>query len=251
MIARLLTILFAFLFALPAFSQPAEPFEYGPRPPLSVFDPSGFLNPELVKKISDPLKVIHDKEHIDVLVVILTDLEGAPPEHVARRFAKAWCATPNHSVVLHVPGNKDSPWIVPAGQMIDALRPEEVRQSIEEAQHRAARETAEPDKVRAASVEAADMLRYWTSTALNRSEMMKTETAKFQENARTRARMWRLAAILGAASVIPLVVGISLIVSMAGQRGPRFFPHRAWQFRLGAPHAGGNHAVAKLGPLPP
>lgn len=32
-------------------------------------------------------------------------------------------------------------------------------------------------------------------------------------------------------------------------RAPRYFHTHSWQPRLGAPHAGGNHAVVKLGPL--
>lgn len=249
MITRFLTIFITFLFTVPAFAQAPVPFEFGPRPPLSVFDPSGFLNPELVKEISDPLTTIYKNEGIDVLVVVLTDLKDAPPEHVAKRFAQAWCTSPIHCVVVHVPGRRDSPWIVPAGKLLDAVEPEKIRQAIEAGQSRAAREPKEPEKVRAAATEAADMLRYWTNSVANRTITIQTERTKMRARMEHEARLWRMGLLLAAASVIPLVVGISFLIVFLRRRGPRFFPNRAFQFRLGAPHAGGNHAVTKIGPL--
>ncbi len=251
MIARIFPFLLAIILACPALAQAPEPFEYGPRPPLSVFDPSAFLNPEVVKEISDPLATILKNEGIDILVIVLADLEGAPPEHVARRFAKAWCGSPIHCVVLHVPGRSDSPWIVPAGKLIELLEPEQVRRAVEDGQRRAALETKEPAKVRAASTEAADMLRYWTNNVINRNEIMQTERTKMRVQLETKARLWRLVALLTAASLIPLVAGITLIYFWIRNRGPRYFPNRAWQLRLGAPHGGGNHAVAVIGTPPP
>lgn len=251
MIARLLPLLIAFVLGGIALAQSQEPFEYGSRPPLSVFDPGGFLDPTVLKDISDPLATIQKNEGIDILVIVLPDLENAPPEHVARRFAKAWCSSPIHCVVLHVPGRRDSPWIVPAGKLVDVLEPDQVRRSVEDGQRRASLETKEPEKVRAAATEAADMLRYWTNNVLNRSEMMQTERTKMRVQLENKARLWRLAALLTVASIIPLVAGISLLIFWFRRRGPRYFPNRAWQLRLGAPHAGGNHAVATVGPPQP
>jgi hypothetical protein len=205
----------------------------------------------VVKAISDPLATIQKNEGIDVLVIILSELENAPPEHVARRFAKAWCSSPIHCVVLHVPGRKDSPWIVPAGKLVEVLEPEQVRQAVEDGQRRAALETKEPDKVRAAATEAADMLRYWTNNVINRSEMIQTERTKMRVQLENKARLWRLAVLLAVASLIPITVGISLLIYCYRRRGPRYFPNRAWQLRLGAPHAGGNHAVVTIGPPQP
>ncbi|MEO5713178.1 MAG: TPM domain-containing protein [Luteolibacter sp.] len=251
MIARIIPVLFAFVLGGLALAQSPEPFEYGSRPPLSVFDPGGFLDPAVVKQISDPLTTIQKNEGIDVLVIVLPDLENAPPEHVARRFAKAWCSSPIQCVVLHVPGRKDSPWIVPAGKLVEVLEPDQVRQAVEDGQRRAALENNEPDKVRAAATEAADMLRYWTNNLINRTEMMQTERTKMRAQLESKARLWRLGALLTAASIIPIIAGVSLLIFWFRRRGPRYFPNRAWQLRLGAPHAGGNHAVASIGPPQP
>lgn len=247
MVPKILTVLFAFCLAFHASAQVPKNFEYGPRPPLSVFDPTGFLNPQLAKSISDPLTKIYQKEKIDVLVVVLTDLAGAPPEHVAKRFAQAWCTANIHAVVLHVPGRKDSPWIVPAGKLLEILNPKEVLKSLEEAQRRAAKEVTEPDKVKAAATEAADMLRYWTSNLINHSEQVQTERSQWIQKATEKARFRKMGLLLLAASTIPLVLGASMLILFLKNRGPRSFPSRDLQPRLGAPYSGGNFAVVKIG----
>ena len=248
MIARIIPILFSLMLAVPVTAETASEFEYGPRPPLSVFDPDGFLEPELVKQISDPLTNIYKNEGVDVIVVILTDLQGAPPEHVARCFSDAWCSSPVHCIVLHVPGRKESPWIFPAGKLIDLLDPQTVRQSVETAEKRASLETKEPGKVRAASTEATDMLRYWMSNMVNHSELLKTERAKALAVFEDKSRLRRAVLLLVVACSIPLIACVSMIYFLFRKRGPRYFPNRPWQLRLGAPHAGGNHAVVSLGP---
>ena len=112
----------------------------------------------------------------------------------------------------------------------------------------AASEPKEPDKVKAAATEAADMLRYWMANAVHRSEALLTERTRIRVEQETKARQWRIAVIFGIASIIPLLAGISFLTVFLRNRGPARFPSRTWQLRLGAPHAGGNRAVADLGP---
>jgi hypothetical protein len=223
-------------------------FEYGPRPPLFVFDPAGFFKPELVKEISDPLAAIYTKEGIDVIVVVLTDIGKAPPEHVAGRFAGAWCESPLHCVVLHVPGREDSPWIVPAGKLIGHLNPEQVQQAVADARRRASAEPKEADKVKAAATEAADMLRYWMANAVNHSELIQSESTRMRAELASKSRKLKITAMIAAAATIPIIMGISFLIVLLRKRGPARFPDHTCQVRLGAPHAGGNHAVADLGP---
>ena len=258
MIVKLLPILLALFFSGPSFAQgtgdfasgPRKVFEYGPRPPLSVFDPKGFLEPAQVKAISDPLAAFYQKEGIDVIVVVLADLGNAPPEHVARSFASAWCKSPLHCVVLHVPGREDGPWIVPNGRLVEHLNPDQVQQAVNNGRRRAASEAKDADKVRAAANEAADMLRYWMANAINRSDMIRTESGRIRTELETQSRQWKMGVMLTVASVIPLIAGMSLIIVFLRRRGPRYFPQPAARPRLGAPYAGGNHAVVDLGPPP-
>jgi hypothetical protein len=229
----------------------AADFEYGPRPPQPVFDPYGLLAPAVVKEISQPLVRIHHDEAVDVLVVVLKDIGAAPPEHVAKRFAAEWCESPLHAVVLHVPGRSGSPWIVPAGRLLETIRPEKTAEAVATATRNAAREPDDAGKVRAAATEAADMLRFWLGTAVNRSEHLETERTRIRLELENRAYRRRIVLLGSAAAAIPLALGVAALFMLAGKRGPRSFPEYRPPRRLGAPHAGGNHAVMRLGPPPP
>lgn len=258
MLARIFPIILASLPAGPLcargsaeFNPALRPaFEHGPRPPQSVYDPSGYLDPELAKAISEPLQEHFKKEGIDVLVVVLPDVGQAPPEHVARAFASAWCASLAHCVVLHVPGREGSPWILPDGKMVAHLDPAQVQQAVNDARRRAASEAKDLDKVKAAATEAADLLRYWMASALNRTETIQLERARMRLELETKAQQWKIITLVAAASVIPMVAGAWLLIVILRRRGPGYFPTPAWQPRLGAPHSGGNRAVVDLGPLP-
>jgi hypothetical protein len=248
--ARTAIFLLAILFALPAFGKGAE-FEYGPRPSLPVFDPDEFLEPALVKEIAEPLAKNLREEGVDVMVVVLKDIGSAPPEHVARQFAAAWCTSPAHCIVLHVPGNPGSPWIVPAGQVINDARPEQLEQDVMDRERRAKAEPDDPHKVKAAASESADMLRYWMKNALNRSEMIQTESTRIRTEQETISIKKRVAIFGTLASLLPLAALLGVIMRGIRKRGPAYFPNHLWRLRLGAPHAGGNHAVADLGPPMP
>ncbi len=247
MTARVIVLAFVLLTGLTA-AETAVDFEYGRRPARSVFDPNNILDPGAMIEISEPLVKIRDAEGIDIVVVILDVLDGAQPELVAKNFAAAWCDPRLNSVVLHVPGHADSPWIVPAGKLVESIKPEILAQTVADARRRASREAKESAKVRAAATEAADMLRYWMGTAVNRNEFLETERIKIQVELETQARQWRIASLTGMASIVPIVLGVSILFFSMREPGPRMFPNVKSPRRLGAPHAGGNHAVTDLGP---
>jgi hypothetical protein len=246
MIFNFIRVILAIFLVLPA--QAGENFEYGPRPPLAVFDPGGLLEPTVVKSISDPLVTIYQKEGIDVIVIVLKEIGQAPPEHVAGQFAAAWCKSPIHCMVLHVPGREGSPWIMPAGRLIGHINPEAVKTAVANAHRRVTAEADDTSKVKASATEAADMLRIWMGSAITQTTDIQTETAKMRLELEAQSRRWKLGVMIAAAAFIPLVAGIVLVVSLLNRRGPRHFSSNHWQRRLGAPYAGGNRAVADLGP---
>ncbi len=243
---RILTIVVCFFAALPAHAGESTDFLYGKRPSESIFDPEGYLDAQLTKEISEPLEV-YRRDGIEVIVIVLKSLEGAPPGHVAQEFAKAWCKSPIHCVVLHVPGEKDSPWIIPDGQLVDHLMPDQVRRAVADSHRRAASEPDDGHKVKAAASEATDMLRYWLANALNRSDLIIMESARQREEAEAEKIKYKLSVFIAAASIVPVLVGFSLMLTVYRRRGPAYFPHQDWQPRLGAPYAGGNNAVVNLG----
>lgn len=245
---KLLPILAASLLAAFPAAQGAVEFEYGQRPATPVFDPSGLLNPDAMKEISEPLAALLESGDIDIIVVVLPDLGQSPPELVAGRFAQAWCKSPLHCVVLHVPGQPDSPWLVPGGKLIAYLNPEQIREAVTAARRRAASEAKDADKLKAAAHEAADLLQFWMATAKNYRAMIQAESAKMRQELNGKSAKWKLGLMISAALLVTLVIGITVLAQLTGKREPRTFPFPNWQPRLCAPHAGGNHAVADLGP---
>jgi hypothetical protein len=254
MTARLLTITLAiFLSGLPTAlgSEGAGPsLEPGSRPHQSVFDPSGYLDPLLAKAISEPLEEHLKKDGVDVIVVVLPDLGDLPPEQVARSFAAAWCNSPLHGVVLHVPGSEGSPWIFPGGKLVGYLDPAQVQKAVDDARRRARSESTDPERVKAAAAETADMLRYWMANALNRTDMIHFEKARMRQELETKSQQWKIITTVGAAAVIPLIAGAWMSVIFLRRQAPGYFKSPHYQPRLGAPHAGGNRAVVDLGPPP-
>ncbi len=236
------------LLAITAFAAEKPPFEYGPRPQLSVFDPYQVLDPSQLKEISDPLIRNLKVEGVDVIVVVLKDTGNAPPEHVAKQFADAWCDSMIHCVVLHVPGRIDSPWIVPAGRVIDEINNDKALLEVTDRQRRARAETDDLHKVESAAEEASDMLRIWMKHDIIRSEKIQSEAARIRREQDDFARTKQIALFAGIASFILILGGAALLIRLLRSRGPCHFPNHGWQLRLGAPHAGGNNAVSDLAP---
>ena len=235
----------------PVVCSAQDDFEYGVRPPNSVFDPHGLLDPRTLARITEPLPRLLAEENIDVIVVVLEDLGGAPPEFVARRFSDAWCNTPAHAVVLHVPGNADSPWIVPGGPLVDQVQREVRNERMDQARKNARREPTQKDKVRVATVEAADMLRFWSSGTMIHRELVtahrKAAVDKVMEE--YRLRKIRLYVLVGGG--ILLVIGLLLLLLWWRKPRQRNFPDFHPPRRLGAPHGGGNHVIVPLPPITP
>lgn len=253
MTLRIPPVLAVLLFALTCLASSAAAqtdFEYGSRPPQSVFDPNNQLDPAVVAEITEPLEGILRNEDVDIMVVVLPSLDNAPPEHVAGRFAAAWSKSPIHAVVLHVPGRKDSPWIVPSGRLLATARPEMVRQKLADCARNVAREPDENSRVRAATTEAADMLRYLMHNAINRREFLETERTRIRLDLETKALRKRILLLGSVVSVFVVLFALAWLLLHYRRPGPRQFPETRPPRRLGAPHCGGNHAVVDLGPPP-
>jgi hypothetical protein len=221
--------------------------EPGTRPPVPVFDPTAVLAPAMVKRIAEPLVQVRERDYIDVLAVVLPEIGEAPPEHVARQFAGAWCDEGAHCVVLHVPGRKESPWIVPGGRILQVMNRDFMEPRLLAAMARARRESEDGGKVRAATTEAGDLMRLWTGAAIYQSEVTRTErTRRLIEAEESQLRRKLRLLVLGTSFVLCALGGVTILLSVRIRRGRRF-PDLQWQPRLGAPHAGGNRALATLG----
>jgi len=243
---KTLAALISLLFCVAAKAEQTQAiFKYGERLNNTVFDPTGVLTSKEQKLISEPLVTILKNEGIDIIVVILQDIGDAPPEHVAKRIAEQWATTTINSVVLHVPGKEGSPWIFPGTVMTSGLDPDEVKRTIVAAEKRAAAEPTEFGKVRAASIEAADAIRYWMGGAMIQTENLINRRLEWQFSVERRKRMLQLYAAIGAAAAIPILAGLLYLIIRIRSSGERKFPPIRKLTRLGAPYSGGNSACSK------
>ncbi len=243
-------ILFSAVFGAPSvasgYSSPGESFQYGPRPAVPVFDPTGQLPPALVQRFARSLASLREHEQIDMVVVQLPDLRGAPPEHVAAGFARAWCQPVFNCVVLHVPEHPESPWIFPGGTLMRHFNPSIVENLIAQARRRARLEAGSQRTLEAATDEAADMLRIWVGDG---TWWLKQASA---HNVSASMKTWNRNRLLK--MVLPLGGGLLVLAAGAGYGlfqlldiwRARCFQEYSWPTRLGAPYAGGNDSTRIL-----
>ncbi|MDP4626092.1 MAG: TPM domain-containing protein [Akkermansiaceae bacterium] len=240
---RYLIIFLSLTFAVSA-DQAQSGFKYGERPTNSVFDPTGILTVKEADEIATPLVEILKNEEIDVIVVVLPEIGTAPPLHVARGFAEKWSQTEINAVVLHIPGQEDSPWIFPGKVMSSTLPPDVMRQSLEEAESRARAEPSEFSKIKAASIEAADVMRFWKGSEVIRDEVKISRQLQARLIFEQRDRLIKLSLGIGAAALIPLIFGAVFFFVRIKSSGAKRFPDLRVTHRLGAPYSGGNNAVS-------
>ena len=249
-LVTLLTFLWLILpvAALPTATSkpPAATFEFGSRPATAVLDQPAILSAARLAEITEELEKARTQEGLDVIVVILKSLDGTPPEQVAQRFAEAWCNPLFHSVVLYIPGDPAGLRIVPGGKLLRLFSPAAVRETVAQAQRRAACELKEEDHVRAAATEAADMLRilasdgtYWTT---QRNPQLHQQKRLTWLGLPVKTVLLPVTGSL----LLALAVGTWLVVRRSRNNRRREFPEPVWKIRLGAPYAGGNGSSAVL-----
>jgi hypothetical protein len=250
MISRLLASLLALLFSATLTAQPVEKsgdFEWGPRPENAVFDPDGLIGTQLAKEISTGLADVLKNESIDIMVILLKDLGSAPTEFVAKRFEKAWAKSPFNCVVIFVPGPGSNPILFPSKQVSEYHNPDEIVAVIAETHKRIAAQVGDQDKVKAAAIEAVDMLRYWINTVIITSNTLRHEQEILTYFKDRREKRIRYLVLLCIATFIPSVSAVWILVAYLRRLRPALFPKHSLQTRLGAPYAGGNAAIVRLG----
>lgn len=225
---------------------PEKEFKFGSRPHDGIFDPAGILLSKQREEIAVPLAKVLKNEGIDVLVIILPEIGDAPAKHVAQGFREEWSDTPINAVALHVPGNPESPWIFPGDVINRLVKAEKLLESVDAGEKRAAAEADDFGRIRAASVEAADIMRFWTGGAVLRTESLISERETRELAFENRRRLIKLAAMVGLAGAIPIIAGLVFFLGRLKKTGPRNFPPVRKIPRLGAPYAGGNHAVSRI-----
>ena len=237
-------LLFALVPCLHAQDAEKE-FKYGTRPADAIFDPAEILLPKERKEIAAPLAKILENEGIDMLVIVLPEIGDAPAKHVATGFSDAWAVAPVNAVVLYVPGAAGSPWIFP-GEVINrvVVKPGKLDEWVSAGETRAAAESGNFGKIRAASVEAADIMRYCAGGAVLRTETIIDVRRAQQQAFEARRRLYKIALMVVLAGAIPLIAGAVFFLTKLRKTGSRKFPPIRKITRLGAPYAGGSNVVS-------
>ncbi|MFK7851954.1 MAG: hypothetical protein AB8D78_13345 [Akkermansiaceae bacterium] len=186
-----------------------------------------------------------ENEQIDLLIIIHPEIGDAPPEFIAKNFAEIWIESKIHAVVFHVPGNPESPWIVPSESSDSFAGSKRLKELLSEGEKRAAAEPDDFRKVRAASVEAADLMRFIIGEAVLNIENTNERKSERQLEFQSRARLLRLSAILGAVAFFVLAVGGIFLFFSSCKRRKKVFPEIRKVPRFGAPYTGGNYSVSK------
>lgn len=229
----------------------AADFEYGSRPPSGILDVPGVLGQQELESISRPLRQLREKEGIDIMVVIFPTLDGSPPRHIASNFAKVWCDKTMHAVILHVPGEKDSPWIFPGGELVENTPQENLAAKVSAAARHARAEPTDSAKIRTATTETGDAMRYLLGSQVQQSRtkevLRKVNLARAEKFYYMRkALLYGVPAALLALAVFCMLVFVALRRHRMNA-APRVFSRTLPPRRLGAPHTGGNNVVCLLG----
>lgn len=221
-------------------------FKFGPRPESGFFDPADIITDAQRKEIAAPLARILEEEGIDVMVVLLPEKSSVPAKFFVSFFFENWKKSEINAVVFYVPGEPGSPWIFPGAVVEKVVSPEILKASVAAAEKRARAEPDDFGKIRAASIEAADVMRYWTGGAILRTESILYEREKQLAALERKKRLLKIGGMLGAAAGIPLIVGLAFLINRIRQDSPRNFPNVRKISRLGAPYAGGNTASTRI-----
>ncbi len=196
---------------------PCHGFEPGPRPHRAVFDPDGILNAAERMEISAPLEKILHNDRVEVVAVILKNPDGSEPEALAKSLAAAWCESPHHAVVLHIPEREGSPWIAVGGDLISSIDQHEVRDELAAARRDASREPDDVSTLRTAANATADMLRYWKGREETRRAVIDNQRAAIRLELETKSRRQQIIMLAAAAAFIPLAAAAVLAVRLLGK----------------------------------
>jgi hypothetical protein len=205
---------------------PCHGFEPGPRPHEAVFDPDGILNAAERMEISAPLEKILQNDGVEVVAVILRNPDVPEPEVLAASLAAAWCQSPLHAVVVHVPDREGSPWIVAGGDLIHSIDQHEVRDELAAVRRDASREPDDVSTLRTAANATTDMLRYWMGREITRRAAIEKERAVIRLELENKARRQQTIMLTAAAAIILLIIGFVMSVSLLGKtrRTPASMP---------------------------
>ena len=221
-----------------------------PLPPMGqVSDEKKWFNADELARWESQLSNLRKRENVDLKLVILPSLMDTPADHVVREIGKKWGNSELHGVVLHVPGDKNSPYIWWGGAASEDFGqdPRVRKDMISRMERRVHSEMSEPERVSSAVQELSDAIRVLRSQWKN----MKTVREKFREGSYSKWSQMRLSnrTFIAAVLLIGLLSCIALIIFVRKWKRKRqsyIFPVTSPQRRFGSRFAGGSGAAISL-----
>lgn len=218
------------------------------RPEGQIHDPGNWLPRLDAEVLEQRLGALRKADKIDITIAVLPSQPPVPPEVFARQLLGRWGEGDGQTLILHVAGDPEGPWLASGGRMVRLAGEVPTKEAMVEAKMRIEAVSGEREQILAAVEEMEDLLRFLSYRGRYYEERLRAVQASYQLNemqGRLNRRIFLLAAVVGG---VLLLLGAALVsVYWSRNRAPLWFPVTSWRLRFGAPYAGGNDAVMRLG----
>ncbi len=221
-----------------------------PLPPIGqVSDETNWFKADELARWESQLSNLKKHENVDLKLVILPSLMDTPADHVIREIGKKWGDSDLHGVVLHIPGDNNSPYIWWSGTASEDFGqdPRVRKDMIDRMERRVRSQMSEPERVNSAVEELSDTMRVLRSQWKN----MKTLREKFREGNYLKWSQLRMSkrTFIAAALLIGIFSLIVLIIFLRKWKRSKLiylFPVTSPPRRFGSRLAGGSGAAISL-----
>jgi len=219
------------------------------RPTGQVSDSSGWLSPADAEALSQRLRRLRKDDKIDIIVVILPAPPSVRPDVFAGQMLSRWGEGDTQTLILHVVGDPDGPWMVAGGRTVRLAGELVTREAILEARRHVEATRSERDRLFVAVNEMEDLLHFLSYRGRYHEERLRAVLVSHQLNVTKRRLNQRVLIVGSVATSGLLLLGVVMgAVYWTRFRSPLWFPATSWRLRLGAPYAGGNDAAIRLDP---
>jgi hypothetical protein len=221
-----------------------------PLPPIGqVSDEMHWFKDDELARWENQLSNLKKQENVDLKLVVLPSLMDIPADHVIREIGKKWGDSELHGVVLHIPGDNNSPYIWWGGIASEDFDqdPRVRKDMIYRMERRVRSQMSEPERVSSAVQELSDAMRVLRSQWKN----LKTLREKFREENYLKWSHMRMSkrTLIAAALLIAIFSLIVLIIFLRVWKRSKqiyLFPVTSPQRRFGSRLAGGSGAAISL-----
>lgn len=217
------------------------------RPQGQVADSSGWLPAEEAEALDQRLRRLRSEDQIDMMVVVLPSPPQVRPGVFAGQMLSYWGEGDAQTLILHVVGDPDAPWMVVDGRTVRLAGDLVTREAMLDARKVVAAAGNDRERLRAAIDEMEDLLHFLSYRGRYQEERLRAVQASHQLDEMERQLNTRVLITGSAAAAGVLLVALGMgAYYWTRYRAPLWFPATSWRLRFGAPYCGGNDAVLRF-----